>query len=54
MSQVEFAAYLGVNDKLYNRWERQSVQPSFEWALKLSYKLNCTVNDIVEYRSENE
>jgi DNA-binding XRE family transcriptional regulator len=48
MNQTEFAEWLGVGKKLYNRWENQKVQPSLLMALKLSIKLECTVNDLFE------
>jgi DNA-binding XRE family transcriptional regulator len=48
MNQTEFATFLGVNDKLYNRWELQHGQPSLAMALKISDKLGCTVNDLFE------
>ncbi len=48
MNQTEFAIFLGVDGKLYNRWENQRVQPSLEKALHISKKLNCTVNDLFE------
>jgi DNA-binding XRE family transcriptional regulator len=48
MNQTEFARFLGVNDKLYNRWELQHGQPSLAMALKISDKLGCTVNDLFE------
>lgn len=48
MNQTEFSAYLGVDGKLYNRWENQKVQPSLIMAIKISNKLECTVNDLFE------
>ena len=48
MNQTEFAGWLGVDNKLYNRWENQRVQPSLEKALSISRKLNCTVNELFE------
>ncbi|MEK5107234.1 helix-turn-helix transcriptional regulator [Cytobacillus sp. FSL K6-0129] len=46
MNQTEFAAYLEISHGQYNRYERNSTQPSLEVALKISKKLGCAVNDI--------
>ena len=48
MNQLEFAAYLEVDNKLYNRWENQRIQPSLGKALDISHKLKCTVNELFE------
>lgn len=48
MNQTEFAEYIGIDNKLYNRWELQKGQPSLFMALKISIKLGCTVNDLFE------
>lgn len=48
MNQKEFAEFIGVGDKLYNRWENQHIQPTLEKALIISEKLKCTVNDLFE------
>jgi len=48
VNQKEFAAFLEIDGKLYNRWERQKSQPSLQMALKISIKLRCTVNDLFE------
>jgi DNA-binding XRE family transcriptional regulator len=48
MNQVEFAAFLGVSQSHYNRWENQKLQPTLEMALRISAKLNCTVNELFE------
>ena len=48
MNQKEFAAFLEIDGKLSNRWERQKSQPSLQMALKISIKLRCTVNDLFE------
>ena len=45
MDQKEFAAYLGVNYSMYNRWEKQNVQPNVE---KLVYLRNRLRNDFPE------
>jgi putative transcriptional regulator len=46
MNQLEFAQYLGVNQSQYNRYERNTHQPTLEIALKISDKLGVNVNDI--------
>jgi len=53
MNQVEFADYLGVNRQLYNRWEKQVVQPSLEWVLKISKRLGKSVEEIVYLEEED-
>jgi len=46
MSQKEFAEYIGVNQSQYNRYERNTHQPTLEIAIRISDKLGMTVNDI--------
>jgi putative transcriptional regulator len=53
MDQKQFSSYLGVNQSLYNRWERQNTQPSVEWLLKISKRINKPIEDIV-YLEESE
>ncbi|GAB6932197.1 helix-turn-helix transcriptional regulator [Calditerricola satsumensis] len=53
MNQVEFADYLGVNRQLYNRWEKQAVQPSLEWVLKIAKRLGKPVEEIVYLEEED-
>lgn len=48
MTQKEFAAFLGVNYSLYNRWERREVDPSLEWYWRISKILNCTIEELIE------
>lgn len=46
MTQKEFATYIGVNQSQYNRYERNTHQPTLEIAIRISDKLGVTVNDI--------
>ncbi|WP_416333982.1 helix-turn-helix transcriptional regulator [Anaerospora hongkongensis] len=46
MNQTEFAAFLGVQQAQFSRWERQVQQPNLEWAYKLCVKLNCNITDL--------
>ncbi len=46
MNQKEFAAYLGISQSQYNRYERNTNQPTLEIAIQISDKLGCSVNDI--------
>jgi putative transcriptional regulator len=46
MNQGEFAEFLGMAQSQYSRYERQKEQPSLETALKISEKINRSVNDI--------
>jgi putative transcriptional regulator len=46
MNQTEFAEFLEISVHQYNRYERQSVQPTLELALKISEKVNKSVNEI--------
>lgn len=48
MNQTEFAAFLECTPGQYSEWERQKRQPDLERALRISKKLNCTVNDLFE------
>ncbi|MBP2652647.1 MAG: DNA-binding protein [Firmicutes bacterium] len=48
MNQLEFAAFLGVNKSLYNRWERQQGQPNSVSMIKLAKKLGCKIDDLFE------
>ncbi|MCY6957975.1 helix-turn-helix transcriptional regulator [Clostridium brassicae] len=45
--QKDFAEYLNVSTWLYNRWEKNAVQPSTEALLDISLKLNIKMEDIV-------
>lgn len=46
LNKKEFAEYLGVPELQYGRYENSYNQPSLEMALKISKKLNKTVNQI--------
>ncbi|MFB7304055.1 helix-turn-helix transcriptional regulator [Heyndrickxia sporothermodurans] len=46
MNQKEFADFLNVNQSQYNRYERNTIQPTLEIALKISDRLDRAVNDI--------
>jgi putative transcriptional regulator len=46
MNQKEFADFLGVNQSQYNRYERNTHQPTLEIAIKISDKLGVPVNAI--------
>lgn len=46
MNQKEFATYLGISQSQYNRYERNTNQPTLEIAIIISDKLGCPVNDI--------
>jgi len=46
MNQKEFAQFIGVSQSQYNRYEKNTIQPSLEIALKISDKLGVQVNDI--------
>jgi putative transcriptional regulator len=52
MDQKDFAAYIGANKNLYNKWENQKSQPSLEWALKIALLTERTVESIFSL-SEN-
>lgn len=47
MEQNEFAEYLGAHYTLYNRWEKNRVQPSLEWAVKIAKKTGKHVEDFI-------
>lgn len=46
MKQKEFAEFLGVNNKSYFAWEKETIKPSIEIALEIAKKLNRRVEDI--------
>lgn len=46
-TQKEFAKFLGTSAWLYNRWEKNAVQPSTETLLDISLKLNIKMENIV-------
>lgn len=46
MNQTEFAVYLGLSVFQYNRYEKESRQPTLEIALRISEKVKRPVNDI--------
>jgi len=46
MNQTEFAEFLGISIYQYNRYEKQSRQPTLEVALQISNKVKRPVNDI--------
>lgn len=48
LTQKEFAKFLGINYAMYNQIENHRQQPTLETALKISKKLNKTVNEIFE------
>jgi DNA-binding XRE family transcriptional regulator len=54
MNQTEFAAFLGVSQSHYNRWENQKLQPTLDTAIMISDKLKCTVNDLFEITPDVE
>jgi len=45
-TQVEMAKLLDLRQEKYNRYERQEIQPSLEYALRIANKLNRPVEDI--------
>ncbi len=45
MNQKEFASFLEIDFRQYNRYEH-SIQPSLEVALKMAFKLNKDVKKI--------
>lgn len=45
MNQIEFATFLKIDFRQYNRYEH-SIQPSLEVALKIAAKLSKDVKDI--------
>ena len=47
MTQKKFAAFLGMSQQQYNRYETQVNQPNLETALKISYKIGIPVNDFI-------
>lgn len=46
MTQVEFAAHLGLTQYQYNRYELQRQQPTLEGALRIAQKLDMPVEHI--------
>lgn len=54
MTQTEFADFLGIAYPQYNRYEKQNAQPSLLLALRMSERLNVTVNDIVYFAKDSD
>jgi putative transcriptional regulator len=48
----EFAIYIGVHPSQYSRYENQKTQPDLATAIRISEKLNKTVNDLFIWVSE--
>lgn len=46
MNSKEFATFIGINSDQYSRYENNRRQPTLEIAVRISEKLNVTVNDI--------
>ena len=44
--QNEFAEFLGIGSSQYNRYEKQSGQPTIEIVLRIAKRLNKPVEDI--------
>jgi DNA-binding XRE family transcriptional regulator len=52
LNMKDFAAFLGVAEPQYNRYENSVSTPSLEIALKISQKVNRSVNDIWSLRDK--
>jgi len=50
--QTELAKEFNVAPQTFNGWMTGRITPTLETALKLSKRLNCTVNDLYELREE--
>ncbi len=50
--QNEMADLLGIQQQQYNRYEKQSVQPSLEVALRMAKKPKRSVDDIFYLEEE--
>lgn len=46
--QSDFAAYLGVSQSQYCRYENNKEQPSIEIFYKIAKKLNMKIDDLIE------
>jgi putative transcriptional regulator len=54
MNKKEFATFLGMDDRQYNRYENSTVQPSLEVALKIANKLSKNVVEIWIAQQDSE
>lgn len=54
MNKKQFAEFLEIDDRQYNRYENSVVQPSLEIALKIAQKLNKNVNEIWEIQRNSD
>jgi len=45
--QKDFAKYLGLDSWLYNRYEKNAVQPSAETLLLICRKTNLKIEDVI-------
>lgn len=46
--QSDFAAYLGISQSQYCRYENNKEQPSIEILYKIAKKLNMKIDDLIE------
>jgi putative transcriptional regulator len=52
LTQTEMANILDVSVAIYNRWEKQHVQPSLETAYRIAKKLGIIMEEIFYLPSE--
>lgn len=48
MNQKQFAEFLGVNQSLYNRWEKHDKEPNIESYWNIAKRLGCKIDDLIE------
>lgn len=49
MEKGEFAKFLGMKHPQYSRYESNTSQPNLETVMKICYKVNKKVEDVIEY-----
>ena len=54
LSKRELASILNVTYQDVSKWENDDVEPTYEWLVKISEALECSVDDLFEFRPVGE
>ena len=54
LSKRELASMLNVTYQDVSKWENDEVEPTYEWLVKISKALECSVDDLFEFRPVGE
>ena len=50
LSKQELANMLNVTYQDVSKWENDEVEPTYEWLVKISEALECSVDELFEFR----